>query len=343
MKRLTAGMVFFILAACGAPPATPPPQHANTTHVSVVGPDVSIAASQSEAEVASVETEKEIRARKIAQAKASSGPGRPALWRLSDHDSTVYLFGTVHVLRPSTSWFSPEIKAAFDASEKLLIETDIHTLGARKAQIRLVRHYGLFPKGRTLKDYFETVDEGILQTVSSVHKIPADKLLSMKPWLIEAMLTRELSSENDYQRSFGVEEVLLKRAAKAGKSLGYLESMDDQISVLASPSLTRQMNNLQNTFKTLEEQPDFLDVLVDEWAEGDVAGLGLLAASPDTYGDEDYYEAILVNRNEDWLPKIKLLLAYPGTSFVAVGAAHLAGEDSVIAMLREDGLKVEGP
>ncbi|WP_340692702.1 TraB/GumN family protein, partial [Hyphomonas sp.] len=92
-----------------------------------------------------------------------------------------------------------------------------------------------------------------------------------------------------------------------------------------------------------DEGAAMLDALVDEWADGDVNGLGLLLANPDMMGSEEVYDALLKERNETWAPQIAAMLETPGTRLIAVGAGHLAGDDSVIAMLRADGFEVTGP
>lgn len=87
-----------------------------------------------------------------------------------------------------------------------------------------------------------------------------------------------------------------------------------------------------------------LDQLVAEWADGDVAGIGVMVASPEGVGySREAYDALLVNRNARWIPKIEAMLDSPGTVFIAVGAGHLAGPDSVIEMLRTEGYEVDGP
>lgn len=94
----------------------------------------------------------------------------------------------------------------------------------------------------------------------------------------------------------------------------------------------------------LDESPQMLDQLVDEWADGDIAGIASLVASPDGVGfSGPVYESLLVERNRNWVPQIEAMLDEPGSVLIAVGAGHLAGPDSVITMLRDKGYQVEGP
>ncbi len=278
----------------------------------------------------------------FAEAEAMKGPGEPALWKVSDYDSTVYLFGTVHALRPQTEWRTPHIDAAFEAADRLIVEVDIHSHGAQQEMIRLWRHYGLFAHGYSLLDYInDDADVETLKAAATRLGLPYQWLLRVKPWLLKSILSGETEYEADanaFQRASGVEEVLLVDALRAGKTLGYIESLDDQMSILPSASMADQVADLIDSLRRETTGPDLLDVLVDEWVDGDVDGLGLIISDPLIQMDKPFYDALLRRRNENWIPKIKIMLNIPGTSFVAVGAAHLAGPDSLIGMLEAQGL-----
>lgn len=104
-----------------------------------------------------------------------------------------------------------------------------------------------------------------------------------------------------------------------------------------------QVDFLVSSAESIEEGGDVLDTLVSEWVDGDVHGIGLLMSNPDMMGSDDVYDALLKSRNEIWVGKIEAMLEEPGTRLIAVGAGHLAGEDSVIEMLEAKGYEVEGP
>ena len=122
--------------------------------------------------------------------------------------------------------------------------------------------------------------------------------------------------------------------------LGFLETAEDQMNALAGGTLEEQIDGLVFGAQTLDLGPQMLGALVDEWADGDVAGLGAIMADPNSIGGDAAYERLLVERNENWIPQIKAMLDAPGTVVIAVGAAHLAGPDSVVNMLRAEGLEV---
>jgi len=142
----------------------------------------------------------------------------------------------------------------------------------------------------------------------------------------------------------GVESVIATEAKAAGKSVVYLETLSQQTDAFDLLPEKEQINMLYGTALLLDESPQLFDILVDEWADGDVEGIAKLVANPNGFGStEATYQSFLVNRNAAWVPQIEAMLDEPGSVFIAVGAGHLAGKDSVITMLRDRGHKVEGP
>jgi len=147
-----------------------------------------------------------------------------------------------------------------------------------------------------------------------------------------------------YDAEAGVESVLEAEGRAAGKAFAYLETIREQADALDLLSEQAQIEMLYNSALILDESTQLLNWMVEEWADGDAAGLAVLAATPDEAGlSRSLYEALLVRRNRKWVPRIEAMLDSPGTVFVAVGAAHLVGPDSVIAIMRARGFEIEGP
>lgn len=279
----------------------------------------------------------------VERAESTRGTGAPALWTLKDDDTTIHLFGTVHLLRPETEWRSPAFEAAFAASEQVVLEADTTSPKAQKAMAGLIAEYGLFTGDQKLNDVIEDVDEPMVAAALDTFGIPLNGMQTMKPWLVSLQLSVLQIQKAGFDPESGVEQILTAEANRAGKRFAYLETAEDQISILGGADIEDQVESLVFASQTLELGPKMLDSLVSEWADGDVAGLGTMVAEPDAIGGQEAYDALLVARNKNWVPQIKAMLDTPGTVFVAVGSAHFAGPDSVITMLRADGLDVAGP
>ena len=202
---------------------------------------------------------------------------------------------------------------------------------------------GLFSDGQQLTSVLDEVEREELDKALAYLDLPLGAVQPMKPWYAAVTLSVFQIQREGYDPQSGVEMVLQAEAAAAGKSFAYLETVEEQLGRLVNLPMDEQVDFLMGGVESVEEGSAILDTLVGEWADGDVNGLGLLMANPEMMGSEEVYEAFLRGRNEDWVPKIEAMLDVPGTALVAVGAGHLAGEDSVVTLLRAEGHEVTGP
>jgi len=275
----------------------------------------------------------------MAEAKATTGSGAPAMWTFSDEDTTVYLYGTVHILKPGLEWRSPTLDSAFNKADTLVLEADITSPESQAGMQKLVMDYGMFAEGKSLTATLNDEDEAVVSAALQANGIPLQAVDTMKPWMVGLQLSMMQIMQAGYDPQSGVEAVLLADAGD--KELAYLETAETQIKALGGASIEDQVQGLMATLSTMELGPEYLNTLVAEWADGDVKGLGALMSNPAMFGTQDAYDALLTQRNKNWVPGIKALLNEPGTKVVAVGAGHLAGPDSVIKMLKAEGLKVK--
>lgn len=280
----------------------------------------------------------------LAAAQATSGPGSPAMWTMSDEDTTIHLFGTVHLLRPDLEWRSETIDAAISGADTIVFEVDMKSEEAQRAVGKDFLARGMFQDGRTLKGVLSESDEAVVSSAFDSLGVPIDAMNSFEPWMASVNLGVMKLMNDGFDPDSGVESVIEGEAVAAGKSFAYLETISQQTDAFDLLPEDEQITMLYETAVLLDESPKMLDLLVDEWAEGDVAGISSLVASPDGVGFTDAaYEALLVKRNQNWVPQIEAMLEEPGSVFIAVGAGHLAGPDSVITMLRDKGYTIEGP
>ncbi|MEO1305445.1 MAG: TraB/GumN family protein [Pseudomonadota bacterium] len=280
----------------------------------------------------------------LVQADATRGPGFPAMWTLADDDTTIHIFGTVHLLRPDLEWRSEAFNTALETADKVVFEVDMKSEAAQRAIMTDFMARGMFQDGRTLKDVLDEEDEAVITAAFDSVGVPIDAMNTFEPWMASMNLGVLKLVNDGYDPEAGVETVIEAEAEAAGKAFGYLETISQQADAFDLLSEDEQISILYETALLLDESPRMLDLLVDEWAEGDVAGIASLVANPDGYGFTDAaYESLLVTRNQAWVPQIEAMLDEPGTILIAAGAGHFAGPDSVITMLRNNGYTVEGP
>ena len=272
-------------------------------------------------------------------AKSTKGNGSPAIWTFSDDDTTVYLYGTVHLLKPDVTWRSPALDTALSQADTLVLEADVASPESQAGIQKLVMDYGMFSEGQTLRGALEDDDETVVAAALEANGIPLQAVDSLKPWMVGLQLSMMQIMKAGYDPQSGVETILLADAGD--KKLTYLETAETQVKALSGASIEDQVKGLMATLSTMELGEEYLDSLVEEWADGDVKGIGALMSNPAMFGTQDAYDALLTTRNKNWVPAIKSLLNEPGTKLVAVGAAHLAGPDSVVNMLQDEGIKVK--
>ena len=163
----------------------------------------------------------------------------------------------------------------------------------------------------------------------------------MRPWLAALTLSVAPLVKAGYDPQSGVELVLKARAAAAGKEVAGFETIDEQVRILAGFPEAAQLAFLRSTLEDFENATTELDGLVEAWADGDVRAIDRLGVQPMRRENRAVYDALLVRRNTNWANQIETMLEGSGTVFIAVGAAHLAGGDSVQSILGRRGVRVE--
>jgi len=262
----------------------------------------------------------------------------PALWVIKDADSTLYLFGTVHLLRPTTAWGTDRVDNAFNSASRVVFE--ISNPDDQAAVMPLIQQYGISPQ-TPLSSLLSAEELVTLDTVAKTIGLSAAQLDPLRPWFAALTLSLAPLAEAGYDPASGVELILKARAEAAGKPVSGFETIDEQIRILAGFPEADQLAFLRSTLEDFESATVELDRLVTAWATGDVGGIESIGVVPMRETSEPLYQALLVKRNTNWADQIQTLLEGSGTVFIAVGAAHLAGDDSVQEILEERGVNVE--
>lgn len=269
-----------------------------------------------------------------APAPRAAGDG-PPLWVIRDADSTVYLFGTIHLLRPGTAWGSDKVDAAFDSASEVWFE--LSNPDDQTAMMTAMRDHGLSPD-RPLSSRLTPEEKARLDaTVRSMGMDPA-QIDPMRPWFAAMMVAMTPLTTAGYDPTAGVEPNLRSRALAAGKTLRGFETMDQQMAGLASMSEDGETTYLRHYLATHDTAAQQLDRAVAGWTAGDLDAMAVYAGNNGRDISDEAHEIFMARRNADWAGQIETLLAGSGTAFIAVGSAHLVGEDSVQALLAEKGI-----
>lgn len=263
----------------------------------------------------------------------------PALWMVKDADTTIYLFGTVHLLPNDTHWHYPALDRALADSRTLYIELTDDDAANMAA---LVLRHGMDP-AHPLSTQLSESEAQRLRILANKANVPGgmQTLNMMRPWLAALTLAVSPLLQAGLDPEHGVDKLLKAQMAGAGKQVLGLETAEQQIRFLADMPRPVELALLRSTMRDANKGPIQLTELIDAWKAGDTDTIARLEDEDMRQREPKLYQLLLVQRNQAWATKINAMLQQPGTVFIAVGAAHLAGPDSVQAQLKQLGLPVE--
>ena len=271
----------------------------------------------------------------VAAAATALTDADPALWVVKDDDTTIYLFGTVHVLKPGLSWFDEAVKDAFDKSDEMMLE--IVMPEDQAAVAKTMMPLAMDTTGKTIPTRLTPEQLKAYQAAMVSVGLPANAFDSFEPWFPAMTLSVLPLTKLGYDPEQGAEKLLTKFAKADGKPVAGLETLEEQLGFFDQLPETQQVAFLNSVVKDLDKLGPTLDKMVALWAKGDPDGLAVvmndsLAATPELAA------MLLYERNARWADQIKTRMDQPGTVFIAVGAGHLAGQKSVQDYLKERGL-----
>lgn len=273
-----------------------------------------------------------------APAPAPQPVAHPALWEVSDPDTTIYLFGTIHLLPAGYQWESPKIEQAVQKSDKLYVETIVdpqHPQGIIAVLNSLGYASGLPP----LADRITPSKRPLLEAAIAKTGIPRPMWDKMKTWTAAFMLLGVQYNGLGLAGEYGPELTLRHEFAAAGKPVGELETNAEQMGFFNSLPEPAQRALLEGAIEKPESMGKEFNQMLVAWGKGDVRGIAK-TFNEDMSDSPALMDALLKQRNAHWKTWIEQRLASPGTVMLAVGAGHLAGPDSVVNLLKKDGYHV---
>lgn len=274
----------------------------------------------------------------LAPARVVARNAEPALWVVRDADTTLYLFGTLHMLPKDLTWFDGAVARAFQASGELTLELPPQDDPAALAP--LILRLAVDPDGRTMAQRFTPPDyAAYVQRLEQIG-LPAAALEPMEPWFIAVTAASLLYAKAGLDPQSGAEEVLSRAARTAGKTITAFETPEEQFSLLDSAPEAEQLAGLRELLHHPDEALALVRTMLTQWARGEAEETGRLMneslkPTPQTA------RLLLQERNVRWAAQLQRRMARPGVVFFAVGAGHLAGPNSVQELLLKAGFQVE--
>lgn len=261
-----------------------------------------------------------------------------SVWAVTSGSNTVYLGGTVHLLRPSDYPLPAEYEEAYNASTEIYFETDISSLTDMSVQAQMMQQL-TYSDGRTLRTVLNDEAYSALSETVAEFGLPLAMLETFKPGLLVSTL-QVLAFQRMGFTPQGVDAYFDTRAMGDGKSRGQLETVQEQIGFLAAMGEGNESEFILLSLGDLENIEDDMEGMLTAWREGDAEELNEMFVTEMQNEAPEIYQSLLVDRNLKWIPQIEAMLADGDTEFVLVGAAHLIGSDGLLQLLQAQGYSI---
>ncbi len=269
-------------------------------------------------------------------APAPAAPQGPALWKVADADTTIYLFGTVHALPDGAEWYRGALADALASADVLVTEVEAGKLLEPAAQQAFIAKAAL-PAGQTLRAMLDADQRAVLEAALTRLDMPVSALDQVEPWFAAMTLAAIPLIKAGYKMDQGVEMAIEGKLPRTTPREA-LETVDGQLTLFDTMPVPMQIAYLMSVARQMDQVAAGMNGMVDAWKRGDADKLAeLMNAEID---DPALAERLLYSRNREWAKWVEARLAKPGTVFVAVGAGHLAGQNSVQDYLAKDGVTV---
>ena len=271
-----------------------------------------------------------------AASAARADPALHCLWELHGKHNTVYLMGSIHTLRASDYPLAPAVLDAYRGAKSLVMEIDLSQLEAADVQSEMLASATL-PDGKTLHDIMGTARYARAQALAHDVGLDLSTFDQFAPWFAAEAISQLQLMQLGFDPSSGVEMYFLGRARTDGKSIAGLETAHDQLALFEGMPMETQANYLMSSLEQAHDLPRDVNDMVRAWQRGDMSWFETEIKS-DLGRDPAVYQSLLVSRNRKWITRIEKLLDDDENYLVIVGTGHLVGRDSVIDLLKKDGI-----
>ena len=262
-----------------------------------------------------------------------------SVWVITSGNNTVYLGGTVHLLRPTDYPLPEEYEQAYQASSEIYFETDISAMTDFSVQAQMLQQLS-YDDDRTLKTVLNTEAYTALSAYADKLGLPLMMLEKFKPGMVVSTL-QLLEFQKMGFTPQGVDNYFNTRAIADAKTLGQLESIEQQIGFLAAMGEGNESEFILLSLRDLEEIEAVMEEMIRAWREGDNDKLAEMFIADMKAEAPELYDSLLLQRNLNWIPQIESMLRDADTEFVLVGAAHLVGDQGLLDLLSRKGFQVK--
>lgn len=266
---------------------------------------------------------------------------QPPVWIVRDADSTILLFGSVHILPPGLDWRPPALSQAIATADDLYFEVPFDDAAQLAAQ-RAALANGMMPEGKKMSDLLSRRGRQRLQVTAEALGLSVEALDRFRPWFAELTISAAIYQKAGGEGADGVERQLSESAPSSAVRKAF-ETPEQQIGFFAKSPMKDQVASLEQTLKDAADAPGDYQTLVRAWMRSDTKTLDREAVQPLRKASPRLYATLVTERNARWTKDIIQRLHGSGHTVIVVGVGHLVGKDSVPNRLRRLGVQVDGP
>ncbi len=264
---------------------------------------------------------------------------KSCLWTIESQSNKIHLLGSLHFCKPDAFPLAASIERAYAESQRLVFETDLAAMQEPAVQAKMMA-LGMYPEGQGLWQNLDPGTRQLLEKKITEFGLPLEAFARFKPWFVAIQLEIVQLLRLGFSPQYGIDVHFFDRAKSAGKEVGFLESTEFQIGLLGSMDKQDQNAFLNQTLKELELADEMAEGLVKFWKAGDATRLhDLLSKSFKNY--PGLYDRLLIQRNKKWVEEIEGAIRGKKSVLFVVGAGHLVGPESVVALLEKKGHQVK--
>ena len=275
---------------------------------------------------------------KVADARARNDG--PALWKVTDHNSTLYLFGTVHLLPDGTDWQRRDMQAAFDEVGTVYFEVPDGDKANFEASVLQTR-YGRYESGERLSDHLDGLAQKRLMAAAYNVDIQPTALELFKPWIVADILSLAAAESEGLMPENAADAVLRLKARKAKKVIKSLDDMRTYIEAVALLPDGVQIRSLEDTIKNFDDIGNDIKTVNAAWIVGNTDVLISDMMKPAKAKSPEMFAALFTLRNAKWTKTLDAFMQGDDNAMVVVGIGHLLGEGGLPEQLKEQGYTVE--
>jgi len=274
-----------------------------------------------------------------AQENPGNTPEKHFLWAVQSGKNTVYLLGSIHILKKETYPLPDAIEKVYGCCSKVVFETDLDGMNDPASQNKMTK-LGSYTGGQTLSKNISAQTYELLKQRMADANVPLERLEPFRPWFVALAITALEIQRLGYDPELGIDRYFYKRAQKDRKEMIFLETNEQQLNLMAHMNKHQQEMFLKETLKELEIIEKMASDMVNAWETGNADKLNLITkAGFDEH--PDIYNRFFIQRNRNWVPQIEKLMKQDGDVLVIIGTGHLVGEQSLVDMLGKKGYQVQ--